>query len=139
MKKSDNFDASKWLVENKVTTQSRLNEAITINPVKSIEDYGFVKIRNKEEYLQAIPKLTQAGYTLVGGKFPTNPTPFDQGYGSYDGYGGRKKERKNSIYLVKYWEDDPSNKYEGYLWFADVLDKNKISDKFPIGTPYSLG
>ena len=26
MKKADNFDASKWLVENKVTFQSRLNE-----------------------------------------------------------------------------------------------------------------
>jgi hypothetical protein len=27
MKKADNFDASKWLVENKITTQSKLNEA----------------------------------------------------------------------------------------------------------------
>ena len=26
MKKADNFDAGKWLVENKLTTQSRLNE-----------------------------------------------------------------------------------------------------------------
>jgi hypothetical protein len=26
MKKADNFDATKWLVENKITTQSRLNE-----------------------------------------------------------------------------------------------------------------
>jgi len=26
MKKADNFDPSKWLVENKLTTQSRLNE-----------------------------------------------------------------------------------------------------------------
>ena len=26
MKKADNFNASKWLVENKITTQSRLNE-----------------------------------------------------------------------------------------------------------------
>jgi hypothetical protein len=26
MKKADNFDAKKWLVENKITTQSRLNE-----------------------------------------------------------------------------------------------------------------
>lgn len=26
MKKADNFDASKWLVENKITSQSRLNE-----------------------------------------------------------------------------------------------------------------
>ena len=142
MKKADNFNASKWLVENKITFQSRLNEdltdeiaalpnhhtaedtaeatlvvgkyavvrydesdeggedmyvvwdntvnqdeigsyddepefesadpaevaaflnknkslnkAITMDPVKSIEDYGFVKLRNKEEYLQAIPKF----------------------------------------------------------------------------------
>jgi hypothetical protein len=26
MKKADNFDAGKWLVENKLTIQSRLNE-----------------------------------------------------------------------------------------------------------------
>jgi hypothetical protein len=26
MKKTDNFDAGKWLVENKLTTQSNLNE-----------------------------------------------------------------------------------------------------------------
>jgi hypothetical protein len=26
MKKADKFDASKWLIENKITTQSRLNE-----------------------------------------------------------------------------------------------------------------
>jgi hypothetical protein len=26
MKKADNFDAGKWLVENKLTTQSKLNE-----------------------------------------------------------------------------------------------------------------
>jgi hypothetical protein len=26
MKKADNFDASKWLIENKITFQSRLNE-----------------------------------------------------------------------------------------------------------------
>ena len=28
MKKADNFDAKQWLVENKVTFQSRLNEAL---------------------------------------------------------------------------------------------------------------
>ena len=26
MKKADNFNANKWLIENKITTQSRLNE-----------------------------------------------------------------------------------------------------------------
>ena len=29
MKKADNFDAKQWLVENKITTQSRLNEIIS--------------------------------------------------------------------------------------------------------------
>ena len=29
MKKADNFDAKQWLVENKITTQSRLNEEDT--------------------------------------------------------------------------------------------------------------
>jgi hypothetical protein len=31
MKKVDNFDAGKWLIENKVTTQSRLNEEVNDN------------------------------------------------------------------------------------------------------------
>jgi len=33
MKKTDNFDAGKWLVENKITTQSRLNE----NKIKGVD------------------------------------------------------------------------------------------------------
>ena len=36
MKKADNFDAKQWLVENKITTQSRLNEVevpSNLNPV----------------------------------------------------------------------------------------------------------
>jgi len=129
MKKADNFDAGKWLVENKLTTQSRLNEALNMSPVESIEKYGFVKIRNREEYLQAIPILTQAGYSLVGDKFPTNPTPFDKEYGS------RRKERKNSIYLTR---GNPKYDKKNWLWIADVLDKNDIDGRFPIGKPYSL-
>jgi hypothetical protein len=44
MKKADNFDASKWLVENKITTQSRLNELLDYDKVeqlskKAVEDY----------------------------------------------------------------------------------------------------
>lgn len=35
MKKADNFDASKWLVENKITTQSRLNEGIVSAPLSN--------------------------------------------------------------------------------------------------------
>jgi hypothetical protein len=44
MKKADNFNASKWLIENKITFQSRLNELLDINKVeqlgkKAVEDY----------------------------------------------------------------------------------------------------
>jgi hypothetical protein len=35
MKKADNFDASKWLVENKITTQSKLNEGIVTAPLSN--------------------------------------------------------------------------------------------------------
>ena len=31
MTKADNFDAGKWLVENKMTTQSKLNEEVSDN------------------------------------------------------------------------------------------------------------
>jgi hypothetical protein len=35
MKKADNFDATKWLVENKITTQSKLNEGIVSAPLSN--------------------------------------------------------------------------------------------------------
>jgi hypothetical protein len=49
---ADPAEVAAFLNKNK-----SLNKAITMDPVKSIEDYGFVKLRNKEEYLQAIPKF----------------------------------------------------------------------------------
>jgi histone acetyltransferase (RNA polymerase elongator complex component) len=36
MKKADNFDATKWLVENKITTQSKLNEGIVSAPLTNM-------------------------------------------------------------------------------------------------------
>ena len=35
MKNADNFNASKWLVENKITTQSKLNEGIVTAPLSN--------------------------------------------------------------------------------------------------------
>ena len=39
MKKADNFDAKQWLVENKITTQSRLNEDWLPHKDMSDEEY----------------------------------------------------------------------------------------------------
>jgi hypothetical protein len=47
MKKADNFNPGKWLVENKITTQSRLNEEKpTDNMVK---DYWNIMVENQPE------------------------------------------------------------------------------------------
>ena len=50
MKKADNFDASKWLVENKVTTQSKLNEEKNQFNGKSLDVYkeNFKLLKTKE-------------------------------------------------------------------------------------------
>ena len=98
------------------------------NLIKQIETNGFIKIRNKEEYLQIVPILDENGYSFVGDEFPVDSTPFDASYRS------SKKDRKNSIYLMLSLDND---KHDKFLWLADYLDKNKVSDKFPIGTPDS--
>ena len=49
MKKADNFDATKWLVENKITTQSRLNEE------EGTDILSFLKL-NKQELLSKLTK-----------------------------------------------------------------------------------
>ncbi len=111
--------------------QNVLKENTSQNIINFLETNGFLKVRNKEEYLKVIPILTQAGYSLVGGKFPTELTPFDAGYGQ------RRQPRKNSIYLVMYWGDekDKIKEYNKWLWLADYLDKSRTSERFPIGTP----
>jgi hypothetical protein len=47
MKKADNFDASKWLTENKITTQSNLNEEKPTNDM--VKDYWRIMVKNQPE------------------------------------------------------------------------------------------
>ena len=45
MKKADNFDAKQWLVENKITTQSRLTKESKKPSIKVLKDiYYFDKL-----------------------------------------------------------------------------------------------
>ena len=57
MKKADNFDAKKWLVENKITFQSRLNENINNNDLKLyydiLMDVGGEDLAGEYEDIQA--------------------------------------------------------------------------------------
>jgi len=62
MKKADNFDSSKWLVENKITTQSRLNEAF--NPFLDTEEGGYMReyIDDVVEDSMGEPESLDLGY-----------------------------------------------------------------------------
>jgi hypothetical protein len=88
MKKADNFDASKWLVENKITTQSRLNEKIIyldgdeleeivypiivnyhkqnrIDPVQSIEITSTGAFHDEEKSIEAVLRVTTTTGELI--------------------------------------------------------------------------
>ena len=125
MKKSE----LRQIIREEIT--KTLKENTSQDTITFLETNGFIKIRNKEEYLKVIPILTQAGYSLVGDKFPIKITPFDVGYGQ------RRQPRKNSIYLTRH-TTGPKYDEKKWLWIADVLDKNNIDDRFPIGKPYAL-
>ena len=64
MKKADNFDASKWLVENKITTQSKLNEGIVSAPLSNLKwkldpkVKEYINVSSTEEALSFIESLT---------------------------------------------------------------------------------
>ena len=51
MKKADNFDANKWLTENKITTQSRLNENEMQNMSSAYPQYDRFEFRKFKDNL----------------------------------------------------------------------------------------
>jgi hypothetical protein len=85
MKKADNFDAGKWLVENKITTQSKLNEGEVKNQyvVKdkefSDEDGDFYVIDKKKafEYLKQFNSKEASAKQFIKD---------DEGWGEFEQY-----------------------------------------------------
>jgi len=97
MKKADNFDSNKWLVENKITTQSRLNEeeTVTIEKIESGRDTGMAF------------GATGAGYTITLSNNTTVESDDDDLLGRY--FEIRKGSRKsldqlNKILVGKPWD-----------------------------------
>ena len=61
MKKVDNFDASKWLVENKITTQSRLNENASLtSKIAQLPDFNTAE--NTEKATLVVGKYAVVRY-----------------------------------------------------------------------------
>ena len=69
MKKADNFDASKWLIENKITTQSRLNEMAAkfrdLIIYKTTDDEKF----KQQYYLKLVKKYSPEFYEVLAKKY----------------------------------------------------------------------
>jgi hypothetical protein len=96
MKKADNFDASKWLVENKITTQSRLNETLDYSKIeqlgkKVIEDYissnnlGTISsIVNLGMILSYDKAIAQSKVVLDSGKTINITAQYDENYNLTD-------------------------------------------------------
>ena len=65
MKKADNFDAIKWLVENKITTQSRLKETKISGITIEIEDDEIIMIDRRGEYSGFIEDDGTVSFSVV--------------------------------------------------------------------------
>jgi hypothetical protein len=85
MKKADNFDASKWLIENKITKQSRLNEGkvknqYVVKDEEESDEYGDFYVIDKKK---ALEYLKQFNNKEVSAKQFIKD---DEGWGEFEQY-----------------------------------------------------
>jgi hypothetical protein len=144
MKKADNFDASKWLVENKITTQSRLNELLNYDKVeqlskKAIEDYissnnlGTVSsIGSLGMALSHDKAIAQSKVVLDSGKTINVSTQYDANYNLTDIKVNTPKSSDKEEIEIEY----PSGDYTGDIENGKVqflLIDDSIEDKYEEG------
>jgi hypothetical protein len=144
MKKADNFDASKWLVENKITFQSRLNELLDYDKVeqlskKAIEDYissnnlgtisSMVSLGMRLSHDTAI---AQSNVVLDSGKTINVSTQYDANYNLTDIKVNTPKSSDEEEIEIEY----PSGDYTGDVENGKVtflLIDDSIEDKYEEG------
>ena len=100
MKKSDNFNASKWLVENKITTQSRLKEEES-NDVLTQEDFNvlrtkgfainFAKPEHNLFWIERRYRAPRADFKYLENLLNKKNIPFEIEMWSSDGRGAKSK------------------------------------------------
>lgn len=117
MKKADNFDPSKWLVENKITTQSRLNEEES-NDVLTQEDFdilgnkgfeiNFTQPRHQLFWLERKLNAERADFRYLENLLNKKNIPFRIEKRGYDGRGAAAKE----IWIDTKYTDVPNPKVD---------------------------
>jgi hypothetical protein len=125
MKKADNFNPGKWLVENKITFQSRLNESINF-PEMEDEFRGAMETGDftEEDYLQYIIDTPSSEIDLEG--FYEVENAIEQGdYSQNQAIKLMKswaKEKLSSLSKSRINEDQINNKY--------VVKDEELSDQY---------
>jgi hypothetical protein len=117
MKKADNFDASKWLIENKITTQSKLNEKES-NDVLTQEDFdilgtkgfeiNFSQPRHQLFWLERKYSSPRADFRYLENLLNKKNIPFRIEKRGYDGRGAAAKE----IWIDTKYTDVPNPKVD---------------------------
>jgi hypothetical protein len=146
MKKADNFDASKWLVENKITTQSRLNELLNYDKVeqlskKAIEDYissnnlGTISsIVNLGMSLSYDTAIAQSKVVLDSGKIINITAQYDENYNLTDIKVNTPKSTNSDEEFIEI--EYSSGDYTGDIENGEVtflLIDDSIEDKYEEG------
>ena len=74
MKKADNFNPSKWLIENKITTQSSLKENDILNNTYEVSDEAYQRMEdlvNQKDLSNFISSASSIMKTLSDDGFET--------------------------------------------------------------------
>jgi hypothetical protein len=129
MKKADNFNPGKWLVENKLTNQSKLNE-IERMPDTDYEDFGDPKNQPDEEEADLLAaSIMKKGAPIPGyeGQTYMSDTLVGEDGEEFDDY---------RIYnTYKEAVDAASDPYTGFT--LPGINIYKLEDKYAVTFPYT--
>jgi hypothetical protein len=120
MKKADNFNPGKWLVENKITTQSKLNEEKPTDDM--VKDYWSIMVENQpEDVIKILVGLTN-------GDLPFEKFSLDTANDVYDSFKDESYDDEDEEL------DENQKKYikiDNSEYYVDENGNVKLSLNFP--------
>jgi hypothetical protein len=134
MKKADNFNPGKWLVENKITSQSRLNENQKENYLNSLLEKIF------EEGIDSL-SLEEKEYLDSVSKGTNSKTPNEYLQDLFKEWKNGEIEAGNDIDNIYQWSDLHNFDQElqdGFLSYVDLVKKYPKLDKEDLAMLNSL-